>query len=75
MWTWRDEDTNLEQPHGPCMVRCIKGEAVVDASREHQEVTRTHVAANPRLSGVLWEDRQRPVDPGTEEKCLPRTSK
>lgn len=59
MW---DENTNFEQPHGPYVARCIKGEAVVDASRDHQEVTRANVAANPRLSGVLWEDRQRPLD-------------
>lgn len=53
---WREESTDLEQRHSSYEGRHIKAETVVDTSREHKEVTRAHVAANPRLSGVLWEN-------------------
>lgn len=72
---YMEERVDLEQPHGPYAVLHVKAEAVVDPSREHQEIPCAHVAANPRLGGVLWEDHQRPADLGTEQKCLPRTSK
>jgi len=46
-------NSNLEQPHGPNAVAHIEGEAVVNSSREDQEVTGTHVATDPGFSGMF----------------------
>lgn len=54
MKTYREDDTDLEQPHGSYAILHVKAEAVVDAGREHHKVTSPHMTTNPCLSSMLW---------------------
>ena len=49
----------LEEAHGLDIVSLVEGEAVVDPGRQHEQISRTHLNANPlSVLGVLNKTKQ-----------------